>query len=102
VATLDERFEQGQEMRAKMAAGDPSHFTLPGTDQLAPDLKRIIDEALFGSIWTRPGLELKYLDLVRRPLDYQSSLCCAAGTLLPLVELPAHICRFRTGERVWS
>ena len=60
MATLDERFEQGLAMRAKMAAGDPGHFTLPGTDQLAPDLKRIIDEALFGSIWTRPGLELKY------------------------------------------
>ncbi len=60
MATLDERFKQGQEMRTKMADGDPSHFTLPGTDQLAPDLKRIIDEALFGSIWTRPGLELKY------------------------------------------
>ncbi len=37
MATLDERFEQGQEMRAKMADGDPSHFTLPGTDQLAPE-----------------------------------------------------------------
>ena len=31
----------------------------PGVDQLAPDLKRIIDEALFGTIWTRPGLDLK-------------------------------------------
>ena len=40
-----------------MAGGDRSHFTLPGIDQLAPDLKRIIDEALFGSIWTRPALE---------------------------------------------
>jgi 4-carboxymuconolactone decarboxylase len=43
-------------MRASMAGGDLSHFTLPGIDQLAPDLKRIIDESLFGSIWTRPGL----------------------------------------------
>jgi len=40
-----------------MAGGDRSHFTLPGINQLAPDLKRIIDEALFGSIWTRPALE---------------------------------------------
>ena len=76
MATLDERFEQGQEMRAKMADGDPSHFTLPGTDQLAPDLKRIIDEALFGSIWTRPGLELKYRCI------------CTVSALMALGELP--------------
>ena len=59
MATLAERFEMGQAMRATMAGGDPSHFTLPGIDQLAPDLKRIIDEALFGSVWTRPDLDLK-------------------------------------------
>ncbi len=47
-------------MRALMAGGDPSHFTLPAIDELAPDLRRIIDEALFGSIWTRPGLGLQY------------------------------------------
>jgi 4-carboxymuconolactone decarboxylase len=47
-------------MRALMAGGDLSHFTLPGIDQLAPDLKRIIDEALFGSIWSRPGLDVKH------------------------------------------
>ena len=44
-------------MRTLMAQGDPSHYTLPGIDQLAPDLKRIIDEALFGQIWTRPGID---------------------------------------------
>jgi 4-carboxymuconolactone decarboxylase len=43
-----------------MAGDNPSHFTLPGIDQLAPDLKRIIDEALYGSVWTRPGLGIKY------------------------------------------
>ena len=74
--TLDERYKQGQEMRGKMADGDPSHFTLPGTDQLAPDLKRIIDEALFGSIWTRPGLELKY------------RCVCILAALMALGELP--------------
>ena len=57
MTTLDDRFEKGLAMRTTMAGGDPSHFTLPGIDQLAPDLKRIIDEALFGSIWTRPALE---------------------------------------------
>ena len=50
MTTLDERYEREQEMRTLMAKWDPSHFTLPGIDQLAPDLKRIIDESLFGSI----------------------------------------------------
>ena len=58
--SLDQRFEKGQAMRGLMAKGDPSHYTLPGIDQLAPDLKRIIDEALFGQIWNRPGLEPKH------------------------------------------
>ncbi len=57
--TLDERFERAQEMRTFMAAGDLRHFTLPGIDQLAPDLKRIVDEALFGSIWPRSGLDVR-------------------------------------------
>ena len=46
-------------MRGQMAGGDVTHYALPGVDQLAPDLKRIIDEALFGTIWRRPGLDLK-------------------------------------------
>ncbi len=56
--TLQDRYEQGQSMRALMAGGDLSHFTVPGIDQLAPDLKRIINECLFGSIWSRPGLDI--------------------------------------------
>ena len=58
--TLDDRYNQGQEMRRLMAGGNPSHYTLPGIDQLAPDLKRIVDEALWGAVWTRPGLDTVY------------------------------------------
>ncbi len=58
--TLDDRFNRGQEMRMRMAGGNPSHYALPGIDQLAPDLKRIVDEALWGSVWTRPGLATEY------------------------------------------
>ena len=57
--SLEERYNRGLEMRDQMAAGDFRHFSLPGIDQLAPDLKRIVDEALFGSIWTRGGLDVK-------------------------------------------
>lgn len=59
MTTLEERYRQGQEMRDILAGGDLTHYTLPGTDVLAPDLKRIIDESLFGSIWNRDGLDLK-------------------------------------------
>lgn len=59
MASLDERYNRGLEMRERMAGGDFRHFTLPGIDQLAPDLKRIVDESLFGSIWTRDGLDIK-------------------------------------------
>ncbi len=59
MSSLEERFNRGLEMRETMAAGDFRHFTLPGIDQLAPDLKRIVDEALFGSIWPRDGLTIQ-------------------------------------------
>lgn len=76
MSTLNERFEKGQAMRAAMAGGDRRHFTLPGTDQLAPDLKRIIDECLFGSIWTRPGL------------TPQQRSICTMSALMALGQLP--------------
>ncbi len=59
MTSLNDRYQTGQDMRGTMSGGDKSHYALPGVDQLAPDLKRIIDEALFGTIWTRPGLDLK-------------------------------------------
>ncbi len=76
MTTLEERYQQGREMRSLMAGGDLAHFTVPGIDQLAPDLKRIIDEALFGSIWTRPVLDVK-----------QRSICTISA-LLALGQLP--------------
>ncbi len=76
MTTLNERYEKGQSMRTLMAAGDLSHFTLPGIDQLAPDLKRIIDESLFGSIWSRPGL------------DVNLRCICTISALMALGQLP--------------
>lgn len=49
---------------------------MPGIDQLAPDLKRLIDEALFGSIWTREALEPP-----RRVI-------CTVSALMALGQLP--------------
>jgi len=76
MTTLEDRYQKGQAMRDSMSGGDRGHFTLPGTDQLAPDLKRIIDEALFGSIWTRPGLDIKYRCI------------CTVTSLMALGQLP--------------
>ena len=76
MSTLNERHERGLEMRTKMAGGDRRHFALQGVDQLAPDLRRIIDECLFGSIWTRPGLTL------------QQRSICTISALTALGQLP--------------
>ena len=76
MASLDERLERGRAMRESMAGGDPTHFTVPGIDQLAPDLKRIIDEALFGSVWTRPDLDVK------------DRCVCTLSALMALSQLP--------------
>ena len=75
MSSLKERYNRGLETREVMAAGDFRHFTLPGIDQLAPDLKRIVDEALFGSIWTRDGLSI------------QQRCMCTLSALLTLGQL---------------
>ena len=59
MTTLEERYQQGMKMRDTLAGGDLTHYVLPGVDVLAPDLKRIIDESLFGAIWSREGLDLR-------------------------------------------
>ena len=58
--SIDQRFEDGQGIRAQMAQGDPSHYSLPRIDLLAPHLKRIVDESLLGQAWNRPGLSLRH------------------------------------------
>lgn len=74
--TLDDRYNRGLEMRELMARGQPSHYSLPGIDQLAPDLKRIVDEALWGSVWPRPGL------------DVHSRCMCTVAALTALGHMP--------------
>ena len=41
----------GRAIKALMASNNPSHFTLPGIDQLAPDLKRISTSAFQYYLW---------------------------------------------------
>ena len=58
MSTLDERYRKGKLIRNSIADGHSSRVTSPGM-KLAPDLSRIVDEALYGSIWNRPGLGLE-------------------------------------------
>jgi 4-carboxymuconolactone decarboxylase len=62
MTTLDERFQKGLEVRACLAGGQGRSLrgSVPIAYELAPDLYRISTESLYGSIWSRPGLELKY------------------------------------------
>jgi 4-carboxymuconolactone decarboxylase len=62
MATLDERFQKGIEMRQRLAGGQGRMFqgAVPAAYELAPDMYRISTECLYGSIWSRPGLDIKY------------------------------------------
>jgi 4-carboxymuconolactone decarboxylase len=62
MATLDERFQQGLEMRQRLAGGQGRMFrgAVPIAYELAPDMYRISTECLYGSLWSRPGLEIRY------------------------------------------
>ena len=61
MATLDERFQKGLEMRERLAGGEGRIFqgSVPRAYDLAPDMYRITTESLYGSIWSRPGLDIK-------------------------------------------
>jgi 4-carboxymuconolactone decarboxylase len=62
MTTLDERFQKGLEMRERLAGGEGRLFkgSVPSAYELAPDMYRITTESLYGSIWSRPGLDIKY------------------------------------------
>ena len=56
VSELDDRYERGQETRRMFGGGQISGGSSPGAWDIAPDLERILGEALFGTIWKRPAL----------------------------------------------
>ena len=64
MTTLNERAQKGSEIRAKFGGGTPSNGSVPGSRSMAPDLHRIADEALFGSIWQRPGLKIEHREMI--------------------------------------
>ncbi len=64
MTTLDERARRGGEIRARFGGGTASGGSVPGSREMAPDLHRIADEALFGTIWQRPGLKIEHREMI--------------------------------------
>ena len=56
MSELDDRYELGQETRRMFGGGQITATPSPGAWDIAPDLERILGEALFGTIWRRPAL----------------------------------------------
>lgn len=84
MASLEERFNQGIAVRERLAGGEGRLFrgVRPEAYTLAPDMYRITTELLYGSIWSRPGLDLRYRAL--------ATLTVAAIQRAPL-EIRAHL-----------
>jgi len=66
MASLEERFQKGLEIRERLGGGKGSPFkgSVPKVYELAPDMYRIATESLYGSIWSRPGLDIKHRAMV--------------------------------------
>lgn len=62
MTSLEERFQKGLEVRARLAGGEGRVFqgSVPVAYKLAPDMYRMTTECLYGAIWTRPGLDTRY------------------------------------------
>lgn len=62
MTTSNERFQKGLEIRQRLAGGEGRVFrgSVPIAYELVPDMYRITTECLYGSIWSRPGLDIKY------------------------------------------
>ena len=56
MSELDDRYQRGQDTRKMFGGGQVSAGSSPGAWEIAPDLERILGEALFGTIWRRPAL----------------------------------------------
>src|SRR5215467_6155927 len=57
MSELDARYARGQDTRRMFGGGTiTSAGSVPGAWDIAPDLERILGEALFGTIWRRDAL----------------------------------------------
>ena len=56
MSELDARYARGQDTRRMFGGGTLGPGSAPGAWEVAPDLERIVGEALFGTIWRREAL----------------------------------------------
>src|SRR4029434_6940954 len=56
MSELDARYARGQETRRMFGGGTIRPGSAPGAWDMAPDLERMLGEALFGTIWRREAL----------------------------------------------
>jgi 4-carboxymuconolactone decarboxylase len=65
MATLEERFQAGQPVFARLGRVDAGGTPVANAmmEEIAPDQWRIIREACFGVLWTRPGLSMEQRSL---------------------------------------
>jgi 4-carboxymuconolactone decarboxylase len=61
VTTLEERFQASRPVLARLGRADAHGNPLGNSmmEEIAPDQWRLIREACFGSLWTRPGLSME-------------------------------------------
>ena len=52
-------YKKGLAMRKKLGGGQQQGNQASALAELAPDLDDMLNEVIFGQVWTRPGLELK-------------------------------------------
>jgi 4-carboxymuconolactone decarboxylase len=65
MTTLEERFQASQPILARLGRADANGIPLGNSmmQEVAPDQWRIIREACFGELWTRPGLSMEQRSL---------------------------------------
>ena len=95
MTTQDQRFQQGQEIRARFGGGTVGAGSVPAARDIAPDLNRILGEFLFGSIWPRPALKAEQREMstlsVLTVLQRQTQLKRHLGNALNLGLTPEQI-----------
>jgi 4-carboxymuconolactone decarboxylase len=65
MTTLEERFQASQSVLARLGRADANGVPLGNAmmEEIAPDQWRLIREACFGFLWTRPGLSMEQRSL---------------------------------------
>ena len=66
MTTLEERFQASHPVLAQIGRADANGMALasPMMEEIAPDLSRLIREACWGVLWTRPALSVEQRSLI--------------------------------------